>query len=151
MDDFSIKPGVQNQFGLIGKEANAIAPNKRMLSSMTPTIVLKDNKPFLIVGSPGGSMIITSVLQVILNVIDFKMDLFRAVSFPRIHHQFVPEEVYYEDYALSEDVIQKLESYGHKFKKRNYIGWINAILVDEQNKFYYGISDPRGYGLAMGY
>jgi len=151
MDDFSIKPGVQNQFGLIGKEANAIAPNKRMLSSMTPTIVLKDNKPFLIVGSPGGSMIITSVLQVILNVIDFKMDLFRAVSFPRIHHQFIPEEVYYEDYALSEDVIQKLESYGHKFKKRNYIGWINAVLVDEQNKFYYGISDPRGYGLAMGY
>ena len=151
MDDFSIKPGVQNQFGLIGKEANAIAPNKRMLSSMTPTIVLKDNKPFLIVGSPGGSMIITSVLQVIMNVIDFKMDLFRAVSFPRIHHQFIPEEVYYEDYALSEDVIQKLESYGHKFKKRNYIGWINAILVDEQNKFYYGISDPRGYGLAMGY
>jgi len=151
MDDFSIKPGVQNQFGLIGKEANAIAPNKRMLSSMAPTIVLKDNKPFLIVGSPGGSMIITSVLQVIMNVIDFKMDLFRAVSFPRIHHQFIPEEVYYEDYALSEDVIQKLESYGHKFKKRNYIGWINAILVDEQNKFYYGISDPRGYGLAMGY
>lgn len=151
MDDFSIKPGVQNQFGLIGKEANAIAPNKRMLSSMTPTIILKDNKPFLIVGSPGGSMIITSVLQVILNVIDFKMDLFRAVSFPRIHHQYLPEDVYYEDYALSEDVIQKLESYGHRLKKRNYIGWINAILVDDQNNFYYGMSDPRGYGLAMGY
>ena len=151
MDDFSIKPGVQNQFGLIGKEANAIAPNKRMLSSMTPTIILKDNKPFLIVGSPGGSMIITSVLQVILNVIDFKMDLFRAVSFPRIHHQYLPEDVYYEDYALSEDVIQKLESYGHRLKKRNYIGWINAIFVDVQNNFYYGMSDPRGFGLAMGY
>ncbi len=151
MDDFSIKPGVQNQFGLIGKEANSIAPNKRMLSSMTPTIVLKDNKPFLIVGSPGGSMIITTVLQVILNIIDFKMDLFRAVSFPRIHHQFIPEEVYYEDYALSEDVIHKLEGYGHKFKKRNFIGWVNAILVDQENKLFYGISDPRGYGLAMGY
>jgi len=151
MDDFSIKPGVQNQFGLIGKEANAIAPNKRMLSSMTPTIILKDNKPFLILGSPGGSMIITSVLQVILNIIDFKMDLFRAVSFPRIHHQYVPEVVYYEDYALSEDAIKKLEEYGHQLKKRNYIGWINAIMVDEQNKFYFGMSDPRGYGLAMGY
>ncbi len=151
MDDFSIKPGVQNQFGLIGKEANAIAPNKRMLSSMTPTIILKDNKPFLIVGSPGGSMIITTVLQVILNVVDFKMDLLCAVSFPRIHHQFIPEEVYCEDYALSKDVTQKLESYGHKFRKRNFIGWVNAILVDEENKFYYGISDPRGYGLAMGY
>jgi len=151
MDDFSIKPGVQNQFGLIGKEANAIAPNKRMLSSMTPTIILKDNKPFLILGSPGGSMIITSVLQVILNIIDFKMDLFHAVSFPRIHHQYVPELVYYEDYALSEDAIKKLEEYGHQLKKRNYIGWINAIMVDEQNKFYFGMSDPRGYGLAMGY
>ena len=151
MDDFSIKPGVQNQFGLIGKEANAIAPNKRMLSSMTPTIILKDNKPFLILGSPGGSMIITSVLQVILNIIDFKMDLFQAVSFPRIHHQYVPEVVYYEDYALSEDAIKKLEEYGHQLKKRNYIGWINAIMVDEQNKFYFGMSDPRGYGLAMGY
>jgi len=151
MDDFSIKPGVQNQFGLIGKEANAIAPNKRMLSSMTPTIILKDNKPFLILGSPGGSMIITSVLQVILNIIDFKMDLFHAVSFPRIHHQYVPEVVYYEDYALSEDAIKKLEEYGHQLKKRNYIGWINAIMVDEQNKFYFGMSDPRGYGLAMGY
>ncbi len=151
MDDFSIKPGVQNQFGLIGKEANAIAPNKRMLSSMTPTIILKDNKPFLILGSPGGSMIITSVLQVILNIIDFKMDLFRAVSFPRIHHQYVPEVVYYEDYALSEDAIKELEEYGHQLKKRNYIGWINAIMVDEQNKFYFGMSDPRGYGLAMGY
>ena len=151
MDDFSIKPGVQNQFGLIGKEANAIAPNKRMLSSMTPTIILKDNKPFLILGSPGGSMIITSVLQVILNIIDFKMDLFHAVSFPRIHHQYVPEVVYYEDYALSEDAIKKLEEYGHQLKKRNYIGRINAIMVDEQNKFYFGMSDPRGYGLAMGY
>jgi len=151
MDDFSIKPGVQNQFGLIGKEANAIAPNKRMLSSMTPTIILKDNKPFLILGSPGGSMIITSVLQVILNIIDFKMDLFHAVSFPRIHHQYVPEVVYYEDYALSEDAIKKLKEYGHQLKKRNYIGWINAIMVDEQNKFYFGMSDPRGYGLAMGY
>lgn len=151
MDDFSIKPGVQNQFGLTGKEANAIAPGKRMLSSMTPTIVLKDKKPFLILGSPGGSMIITSVLQVLINVIDFKMNLFKAVSSPRIHHQLIPEEVYYEDYSISSDVKIKLESMGHQFKKRNMIGWINAILVDEVNKFYFGMSDPRGYGLAEGY
>ncbi len=151
MDDFSIKPGVQNQFGLTGKEANKIEPGKRMLSSMTPTIVLKNNKPFLILGSPGGSMIITSVIQVIMNVIDFKMNIFKAVSFPRIHHQLIPDDVYYEDYALSEDVKKKLESYGHTFKKRNTIGWINAILVDEENQFYYGMTDPRGYGLAEGY
>lgn len=151
MDDFSIKPGVQNQFGLTGKEANKIEPGKRMLSSMTPTIVLKNNKPFLVLGSPGGSMIITSVIQVIMNVIDFKMNIFKAVSFPRIHHQLIPDEVYYEDYALSEDVKVKLESFGHFFKKRNTIGWINAILVDEENQFYYGMTDPRGYGLAEGY
>lgn len=151
MDDFSIRPGVQNQFGLTGKEANAIAPGKRMLSSMTPTIILKDNKPFLILGSPGGSMIITSVLQVIMNVIDFEMNLFKAVSFPRIHHQWIPDEVYYEDYAIPIDLRKTLEDFGHKFKKRNMIGWVNAILVDTKNKFYYGMTDPRGYGLAEGY
>lgn len=151
MDDFSIKPGVQNQFGLTGKEANAIAPGKRMLSSMTPTIVLKDKKPYLILGSPGGSMIITSVLQVLMNVIDFKMNIFKAVSFPRIHHQLLPEEVYFEDYALTNDVKTKLETMGHTFKKRNMIGWINAILIDDVNKFYFGMTDPRGYGLAEGY
>ncbi len=151
MDDFSIKPGVQNQFGLIGKEANAIAPGKRMLSSMTPTIVLKENRPFLILGSPGGSMIITSVIQVLMNVIDFEMNIFKAVSFPRIHHQLIPEEVYFEDYAINDDVKSKLEAFGHNFRKRNMIGWVNAILVDDVNKFYFGMTDPRGYGLAEGY
>lgn len=151
MDDFSIKPGVQNQFGLIGKEANAIAPGKRMLSSMTPTIVLKDNKPFLILGSPGGSMIITSVIQVLMNVIDFEMNIFNAVSFPRIHHQLIPEEVYFEDYAINDDVKSKLQAFGHNFRKRYMIGWVNAILVDDVNKFYFGMTDPRGYGLAEGY
>ncbi len=151
MDDFSIKPGVQNQFGLIGKEANAIAPGKRMLSSMTPTIVLKENRPFLILGSPGGSMIITSVIQVLMNVIDFEMNIFKAVSFPRIHHQLIPEEVYFEDYAINDDVKSKLEAFGHNFRRRNMIGWVNAILVDDVNKFYFGMTDPRGYGLAEGY
>lgn len=151
MDDFSIKPGVQNQFGLIGKEANAIAPGKRMLSSMTPTIVLKDNKPFLILGSPGGSMIITSVIQVLMNIIDFEMNIFSAVSFPRIHHQLIPEEVYFEDYAINDDVKSKLQAFGHNFRKRNMIGWVNAVLVDDVNKFFFGMTDPRGYGLAEGY
>jgi len=151
MDDFSIKPGVQNQFGLTGKEANAIAPGKRMLSSMTPTIILKNNKPYLILGSPGGSMIITSVLQVVMNVIDFKMNIFKAVSSPRIHHQLIPEEIYFEDYAINSDVKNKLEILGHSLKRRNMIGWVNAILVDQEEKFYYGMSDPRGYGLAEGY
>ncbi len=151
MDDFSIKPGVQNQFGLTGSEANSIAPGKRMLSSMTPTIVLKGNKPFLILGSPGGSMIITSVLQVLMNVIDFQMDIFKAVSYPRIHHQFIPGEIFYEDYAFSEDVKNKLEAMGHVFKRRNSIGWINAILFDDSTGFYFGMSDPRGYGKAVGY
>ncbi len=151
MDDFSIKPGVQNQFGLTGSEANSIAPGKRMLSSMTPTIVLKDNKPFLILGSPGGSMIITSVLQVLMNVIDFKMNILQAVSMPRIHHQLIPDDIFYEDYAISDDTKTKLESLGHKFKSRSKIGWVNAIFYDYENNFYYGVSDPRGYGLAEGY
>lgn len=151
MDDFSIKPGVQNQFGLTGNEANAIQPGKRMLSSMTPTIVLKNDKPFLILGSPGGSMIITTVLQVIMNVIDFKMNLFQAVSVPRIHHQWIPEEIYYEDYSLRKDVIEKLQSLGHILKKRNFIGRVEAILIDHDNKFIYGMTDPRSSGLALGY
>ncbi len=86
-----------------------------------------------------------------MNVIDFKMNIFKAVSFPRIHHQLLPEEVYFEDYALTNDVKTKLETMGHTFKKRNMIGWINAILIDDVNKFYFGMTDPRGYGLAEGY
>lgn len=151
MDDFSIKPGVQNQFGLVSKEVNSIQPGKRMLSSMTPTIVLKDEKPFLILGSPGGSMIITSVLQVIMNVIDFNMRLDAAVTYPRIHHQWIPPEVYFENYSISDDVLKKLESMGHVLKKRNGIGRIEAILVDYDNQFIYGVTDPRGHGLAKGY
>ncbi|HSR18990.1 MAG TPA: gamma-glutamyltransferase, partial [Ignavibacteriaceae bacterium] len=96
MDDFSAKPGVPNQFGLLGNEANSVQPGKRMLSSMTPTIVLKDDKPFLIAGSPGGSTIITAVLQVIMNVIDFGMDMQEAINAPRIHHQWFPDKIEYE-------------------------------------------------------
>ena len=91
MDDFRFKPGVPNQFGLIGSEANKIEPDKRMVSSMSPTIVLKDDKPYLIVGSPGGSTITTVVFQVILNVFDFNMNIQHAIDMPRIHHQWLPD------------------------------------------------------------
>ena len=100
MDDFSGKPGVMNQFGLLGTEANSIQPEKRMLSSMTPTIILKDAKPFIIIGSPGGSQIITTVLQVVLNCIDFDMNIREAIEAPRIHHQWMPDSFYYEQGAL---------------------------------------------------
>lgn len=161
MDDFSIKPGYPNQFDLIGNNANSIEPNKRMLSSMTPTIVLcecipsgKDKRPFLIVGSPGGSMIITSVLQVLMNVIDFGpmgMDIKTAIDLPRIHHQWLPEEVFYESFSIAKDVMEKLELFGHKFTPRNSMGRVEGILIDEKNGIIFGASDSRGYGLAEGF
>ncbi len=151
MDDFSASPGVPNQFGLLGSEANSIQPGKRMLSSMTPTIVLKDKKPFLVLGSPGGSTIITSVLQVILNVIDFGMNIQEAVDAPRIHHQWYPDVVYYEKRGLPLDVIENLQKRGHKLIERfGFQGEVQAILIDD-NGVKYGAVDPRGYGLAMGY
>jgi len=151
MDDFSAKPGVPNQFGLLGNKANSIQPSKRMLSSMTPTIVLKNGKPFLVLGSPGGSTIITSVLQVILNVIDFGMNIQEAVDAPRVHHQWYPDEVYYEKRGLPLDVIENLKKRGHKLVERHgFQGEVQAILIDE-NGIKYGAADPRGYGFAMGY
>jgi gamma-glutamyltranspeptidase/glutathione hydrolase len=151
MDDFSAKPGAPNQFGLLGSKANSIQPGKRMLSSMTPTIVLKNGKPFLVLGSPGGSTIITSVLQVILNVVDFDMNIQEAVDSPRIHHQWYPDQIFFERRGLPRDVIENLERRGHKLVERvGYQGEVQAILIDE-NGVKYGAVDPRGYGLAMGY
>jgi gamma-glutamyltranspeptidase/glutathione hydrolase len=151
MDDFSIKPGFPNMYDLIGSDANSIQPNKRMLSSMTPTIILKDNKPVLIIGSPGGPMIITSVLQAVMNVIDFGMDIEQAVNMPRIHHQWLPEDIYFEQFALSKDVKEKLESIGHKFQPRNSIGRLEGIMIDNKNNIIYGVSDRRGSGSAEGF
>ncbi|MCF8260424.1 MAG: gamma-glutamyltransferase [Melioribacteraceae bacterium] len=151
MDDFSAKPGEPNQFGLIGSEANSIAPGKRMLSSMSPTIILKDNKPFLIIGAPGGSKIITSVFQVILNVIDFEMNLQDAVDAPRIHHQWFPDRIDYEAYGLSSDVKQNLIRRGHSIGEITIIGRVNAILFDQEANVFWGASDPRGFGMAVGY
>ncbi|MCB9080749.1 MAG: gamma-glutamyltransferase [Lewinellaceae bacterium] len=127
MDDFSAKPGVPNQFGLVGAEANAIAPGKRMLSSMTPTIVEKDGRLFLVLGAPGGSTIITAVFQVILNVTEFGMDLESAVNAGRFHHQWLPDQVMVEKGTLSPEVRQALEKMGHTFREVERMAVIKAI------------------------
>jgi gamma-glutamyltranspeptidase/glutathione hydrolase len=155
MDDFSGKPGVMNQFGLLGTEANSIQPGKRMLSSMTPTIILKDRKPYLIIGSPGGATIITTVLQVVLNCIDFDMNIQEAIEKPRIHHQWMPDSFYYEQNALSENIKNELLKMGYAFIERDLetriLGIAEGIMIDQKNKIIYGTSDPRGGGLAAGY
>lgn len=155
MDDFSSKPGVMNQFGLLGTEANSIQPEKRMLSSMTPTIILKEGKPFIVVGSPGGSQIITTVLQVVLNCIDFDMNIRQAIEAPRIHHQWMPDSIFYEQGALTEEVKQELTEMGYRFRdadvETRIIGIAEGIMIDNKNKIIYGASDPRGGGLAAGY
>jgi len=151
MDDFSSKPGSPNQFGLLGSKANSIQPQKRMLSSMTPTIVLKNNKPYLIIGSPGGSTIITVVLQVILNCIDFKMNIAKAIGMPRIHDQWLPDEIYYEPSGISEKTKISLAKMGYKFASPRYIGLAEGIMIDQKDGNIFGASDPRGHGLAKGY
>ena len=152
MDDFSAKPGVPNVYGLTGSSANAIAPNKRMLSSMTPTIVLKDNKPFMVIGTPGGSTIMTTVLQVIVNVIDFHMTIQEAVDAPRVHHQWLPDRIMYEERGLSADAVENLRKMGHAVRMReNTTGLAEGILFDRERGLLLGATDPRGYGDAVGY
>ncbi|HEY5534597.1 MAG TPA: gamma-glutamyltransferase [Ignavibacteria bacterium] len=150
MDDFVIKPGTPNIYGLIGTDANSIAPNKRMLSSMTPTIILKDTKPFMILGSPGGGRIITTVLQTIINVIDFGMDLETAVESPRFHHQWYPDEIVIEKNSLSLNTKNKLIEMGHNLKEIINFGRIDAIMFLTDG-FMTGISDTRGYGKSIGF
>ncbi len=151
MDDFSAKPGIPNQFGLVGAEANAIEPGKRPLSSMTPSIVTKDGKLLLVVGSPGGSKIITTVYQVILNVVDLGMDVQGAVSWPRTHHQWLPNRLRAEPFALSADVALALEARGHELDVRDAT-WsrADAILVAEDGRLEGG-ADPRGPHVALGF
>ena len=149
MDDFSIKPGMPNAYGLLGNEANAIEPKKRPLSSMTPTIVLKHDKPFLVLGTPGGSTIITSVLQNILNVTVHDMNIKEAVSSPRFHSQWQPDMIFYEKYGLSYDVIENLQARGHNIELRGNIGEANGIMINE--KGYWGGADSRGENTAIGY
>ncbi|GMB02161.1 gamma-glutamyltransferase [Pelosinus sp. IPA-1] len=143
MDDFSIKPGVANIYGLVGGDANAIEPYKRPLSSMSPTIILKDGKLFMVVGSPGGSRIITTVQQVISNVIDYDMNIREAVDAPRVHMQWQPDELRIEKNGLVKDVVDNLTVMGYKVVTRGNMGDVNAILIDPSSGIMYGSGDPR--------
>lgn len=141
MDDFSAKPGVPNAYGLLGGAANKVEPGKRMLSSMSPTIVRKSGRNFLVTGSPGGSRIITTTLQVLLNVIDYGMNIQTAVDAPRIHHQWLPDQIRIEQ-GISSDTIRLLQDAGHTVVTDAAMGAIQSILIDE-NGTLYGGADPR--------
>ena len=179
MDDFASKPGAPNMFGLVQGEANAIQPRKRPLSSMTPTIVLRDPglgardsekkdqprspgfsfprpeprvpSPVLVLGSPGGGTIINTVLEVLLNVLVFKMDVREAVTSPRFHHQWMPDELLVEDWGFSADTLERLKEAGYKVNVRGRIGECQAIAVDPETRWRFGAADPRGDGKAVGY
>ena len=152
MDDFTSKPGVPNTYGLIQGEANAIVARKKPLSSMTPTLVLKDGKLWFAVGSPGGGTIINTVLQVIVNVVDFGMDLQEAVDSPRFHHQWLPDKIAWEPFEFSRDTSGALEKAGYVFaEKPGYLGDAEGIMVDPQSGARLGASDPRRGGAAIGW
>jgi gamma-glutamyltranspeptidase/glutathione hydrolase len=151
MDDFTSKPGVANMYGLIQGEANSIAPRKRPLSAMTPTIVVQNGKPRLILGSPGGGTIINTVLQVVLNVLVYKMDVRQAVTSPRFHHQWMPDRLVLERWGFSADTIMKLEEAGYEIHTRDRMGACEAIAVDPATGWRFGGADPRTAGKAVGY
>ena len=160
MDDFTVKVGVPNMYGLVQGEANAIAPGKAPLSSMSPTIVTKDGKAVMVIGTPGGSRIITATLLTILNVIDYKMNIQEAVNAPRFHQQWMPDSTNLETFALSPDTQKILESWGHKFAGPQDANHLAAILVGAPsldgkpvgNNRFYGANDPRrNTGLSLGY
>lgn len=150
MDDFSVKPGAPNMYGLVGGEANAIAPGKRMLSSMTPAILSKDGELFMVVGTPGGSTIITSVFQTIVNVIDFNQSMQTAVNSKKFHHQWLPDQVETEPDALDSLTLAKLKAKGYKIIPRGAIGRVDAILRTKWGA-YQGGADPRGDDKAVGW
>ena len=150
MDDFSSKPGYPNIYGLIGGEANSVQPGKRMLSSMTPTIIEKDDELYMVLGSPGGSTIITSVFQTILNVTEYDMNMQQAVDAPRFHHQWMPDVVYLEREGADSTLIQKLGAMGHEIRLRSSIGRMDAIRVLEDGQLEAG-ADSRGDDIACGY
>jgi gamma-glutamyltranspeptidase / glutathione hydrolase len=150
MDDFAVAPGVANVFGLVGDEANAIAPGKRPLSSMTPTIVTENGRFRLAIGSPGGSTIITTVLQVLLNVLEYKMNVGAAVAARRIHHQWLPDVVNIEAWGFDPATLGELRRRGHSIELREDWGNANAIEQLPDGRLE-GAPDPRGEGLARGF
>ena len=150
MDDFSVKPGSPNMYGLVGGLANAIVPGKRMLSSMTPTIIEQGGKLLMVVGTPGGSTIITSVFQTILNVLEFGQDMQSAVAAPRFHHQWLPDEVYVEKGAIDDATRKRLELKGYKIVERGPMGRVDAILIRTDGSLETG-ADPRGNDTGLGY
>ncbi|HEX5435463.1 MAG TPA: gamma-glutamyltransferase [Candidatus Angelobacter sp.] len=151
MDDFTSKPGVPNLYGLIQSEANAIAPGKRPLSAMSPTIVTKDGKLFLVLGSPGGPRIITTVANILMGVIDYGLDIQQAVDAPRFHHQWEPDAIFMENYGFSPDTIKLLQDRGHKIRLENYWSDGECIEVDPKTGDLLGASDARNAGKAEGY
>jgi gamma-glutamyltranspeptidase / glutathione hydrolase len=150
MDDFSVKPGTPNMYGAVGGEANAIQPSKRMLSSMTPTILTKNGKLAMVVGTPGGTTITTSIFQVILNVLEFKMTMQEAVSAKRFHHQHLPDRIMIEENGLPSTVQETLKSMGHQFFSRTMWGRVEGVRVLPNGKYESG-ADPRGDDTALGY
>lgn len=152
MDDFTSKPGVPNAYGLLQSENNAIAPRKRPLSAMTPTIVLKDGKVWFAIGSPGGPTIINTVLQVIVNIIDFGMNIQQAIDAPRFHHQWMPDRIQFEPIGINRDTRAALERKGHSFaEKPGNMGDAEGIMIDPKNGMRLGASDPRSGGVPVGY
>ncbi|MCM8570443.1 gamma-glutamyltransferase [Gramella jeungdoensis] len=152
MGDFNPIPGHTDTRGLIGTEPNQIEPEKRMLSSMSPTIVAKDGKPVLIIGSPGGRTIINTVLQVIVNVIDYELNIAEAIESPRIHHQWLPDVTRFEDWGFSPDTKRIYEEMGHKIELRSVQGQAMGIYIDHETGMIYGAADSRSYdGKAVGY
>ena len=151
MDDFAARPGTPNLYGLVGGDANAIAPGKRMLSSMSPTVVRKDGKNWLVLGSPGGSTIITTVFQVLVSRIDHGLSLADAVALRRVHHQWLPDSIAIESNEVyGGDVLEGLRRRGHTLAPRRRIGRVHAIEIDPSSGLRLGVADPRGSGVAEG-
>ena len=142
MDDFSAQPGVPNAFGLIGAEANAIAPGKRPLSSMSPTILVKDGKPIMVLGGAGGPRIITAVLHMIIGVLDFQLTIGQALSLPRFHHQYRPEALFVESH-MSDSHRTAMLGRGYKVVNREGLGTVRAVAWSDKLQAYVGAADPR--------
>jgi len=152
MGDFNPQPGYTNTSGLIGSDPNLIQPEKRMLSSMTPTIVAKDGKPYLVIGSPGGRTIINTVFQTVLNVLEYEMPIEKAIETMKIHHQWLPDQLVYEKYLLSPDTQKSLEKMGHKTRGVKNLGRLMGIIYNPESNIYIGVSDSSSPdGAPIGY